>query len=125
MIPVMDEIEIRAGDLLLRPWRPEDAPAVLRVCQDPEIQRWTGLPRPYLAEHAEYFVTSHTREAWTTGTGAPLGVFDAATGELLGSNGLIAVNTTATGGSAEIGYWVAPHARGRGVATRASHTVAS
>jgi RimJ/RimL family protein N-acetyltransferase len=94
---------------------------VLRACQDPEIQRWTSLPSPYLPEHAEHFVTTHTRQAWADRTSAPLGVFDPATGELLGANGLIHRG----GLTGEIGYWVAPWARGRGVATRATHAVAA
>jgi RimJ/RimL family protein N-acetyltransferase len=117
----MDGIEFHAHGLLLRPWQPEDAPAVLRACQDPEIHRWTNLPSPYLPEHAEHFVTTHTRQAWAERTGAPLGVFDPATGELLGANGLVNRRT----GTGEIGYWVAPWARGRGVATRATHAVAA
>jgi RimJ/RimL family protein N-acetyltransferase len=124
MIAGMDEIEIRVDDLLLRPWRPADAAEVTRACQDPEIQRWTGLPRPYLPEHAEHFVDTRTRLAWATGTAAPIGVFDAGTGELLGSNGLISLNQDADGGAGEIGYWTAPWARNRGVATRATHAVA-
>ncbi|HEY1278958.1 MAG TPA: GNAT family N-acetyltransferase, partial [Acidimicrobiales bacterium] len=87
-MPAMEPFEIVVDDLLIRPWRPEDADAVYRACQDPEVQRWTSIPSPYGREHAAGFVTRHTAEAWATGSAAPLGVFDAATGELLGSNGL-------------------------------------
>src|SRR5262249_32622947 len=79
-----------------------------------------AVPSPYEREHAVGFVTQHTAEAWETGNSAPLGVFDAATGELLGSNGL----AMRRGRRAEIGYWTAPWARGRGVAPRASGVVA-
>src|SRR5262245_28153207 len=115
----MDGLEIRANGLLLRPWLPRDAKSVLRACQDAEIQRWTNVPSPYLPEHAEEFVTSRSVRAWVEGTGAPLGVFDPVTGDLLGSNGLIDRHR----GAAEIGYWVAPWSRGRGVATRSTHAV--
>ena len=47
--------------LLLRPWRPDDADAVHRACQDPDIQRWTTVPRPYLREHADAFVAQVRR----------------------------------------------------------------
>ena len=118
----MEPVEIREADLLLRPFRVTDADAVHRAGQDAEIQRWTTVPRPYLRRHAVEFVTSYTEQAWGTGTGAPLGVFDAATGEMLGSNGFIMVQRDYRVG--EIGYWVAPWARGRGVAVAATRAVA-
>jgi RimJ/RimL family protein N-acetyltransferase len=118
----LENLEIRTGTILLRPWRAEDAPAVYEACQDPLIQRWTSVPRPYRLEHAEEFVTNITRQAWTTGTGAPFGVFDAETGTLLGSNGLNTIDRYQ--GESEVGYWIAPAARGRGVATWSTHAVA-
>jgi len=118
----MEPVELREADLVLRPFRPGDAEAVLSACQDPRIQRWTNIPRPYLPRHAIDFVTGYSEHAWRTGTGAPMGVFDAATGDLLGSNGLIMVQRDYRMG--EVGYWVAPWARGRGVATAATRAVA-
>jgi RimJ/RimL family protein N-acetyltransferase len=61
--------------------------------------------------------------AWANGTGAHFGVFDATTGRLLGSMALVGMDLTAK--TAELGYWVAPGARGRGVATRAGRAVAT
>jgi RimJ/RimL family protein N-acetyltransferase len=115
-------VDLREHGLLLRPWQPRDAEPVYRACQDPEIQRWTTIPRPYLREHAEGFVNAYTEQSWVNGTAAPLGVFDAGTGELLGSNGLITLQSDYRTG--EIGYWTAPWARGRGVATAATRAVA-
>jgi hypothetical protein len=45
----------------LRPWRADDADAVLAACQDAEIQRWTEVPVPYRREHAEGFVGEGSR----------------------------------------------------------------
>ncbi|MEH1165558.1 GNAT family N-acetyltransferase [Micromonospora sp. CPCC 205539] len=117
----MEPVEIIEDGLLLRPWRETDADAVHRACQDPDIQRWLTVPRPYLPEHAHGFVTELSGRAWAQGTGAPLAVCDAATGELLGSSGLVVIDTARSG---EIGYWTAPWARGRGVAVRAARAVA-
>ncbi|MFR9779258.1 GNAT family N-acetyltransferase [Micromonospora sp. MS34] len=118
----MEPVEIIEDGLLLRPWRAEDADAVYRACQDPDIQRWTTVPRPYLPEHALGFVTGISATAWTEGTGAPFAVCDADTGELLASCGLVALDQRL--GSGEVGYWTAPWARGRGVAVRATRAVA-
>ena len=85
----VEPVEIIEDGLLLRPWRAADADAVHRACQDPDIQRWTTVPRPYLPEHALGFVTEISATAWAEGTGAPFAVCDAGTGELLGSCGLV------------------------------------
>ncbi|MGC4749079.1 GNAT family N-acetyltransferase [Micromonospora sp. DT201] len=117
----MEPVEIIEDGVLLRPWRDTDADAVHRACQDPDIQRWTRVPRPYRPEHALGFVTEMSGTAWAEGTGAPFAVCDPATGDLLGSCGLISIDGTGTG---EIGYWTAPWARGRGVMVRATRAVA-
>ncbi|MET8257183.1 GNAT family N-acetyltransferase [Micromonospora sp. NPDC005205] len=117
----MELVEIIEDGVLLRPWRETDAEAVHRACQDPDIQRWTTVPRPYRPEHAHGFVTEMSRKAWAEGTGAPFAVCDPDTGELLGSSGLTSIGEDGTG---EIGYWTAPWARGRGVMVRATRAVA-
>jgi RimJ/RimL family protein N-acetyltransferase len=125
--PIVDERteqpEITIDDLLVRRWRAEDAEAVHRACQDPEVQRWTPVPRPYEMAHAVGYVTDVSRDTWAARTAAHFGVFDGATGELLGSMGLVRLALPA--GQAELGYWTAPSARGRGVATRAGRAVAT
>jgi RimJ/RimL family protein N-acetyltransferase len=118
----VEPAEITAEALLLRPWRLDDADAVYRACQDPNIQRWTSIPSPYERGDASEFVGTVAPRAWAEGTGAPFAVCDAATGEVLGSCGLVAIG--GRDGSAEIGYWTAPWARGRGVATAATRAVA-
>ncbi|WP_405094542.1 GNAT family N-acetyltransferase [Micromonospora sp. NBC_01412] len=118
----VEPVELTEDGLLLRPWQATDSDVVHRACQDPDIQRWTTVPRPYLPEHAREFVTELSAAAWRDGTGAPFAVCDAATGELLASCGLVALDKAADTG--EIGYWVAPWARGRGVAARATRAVA-
>lgn len=118
----MDPVELTVDELLIRPWRAEDADAVYRACQDPLIQRWTTVPKPYLREHAVEFTGARSAAGWRDGSSAHFGVFDAGTGELLGSNGVVGIDArTATG---ELGYWTAPWARGRDVTVRASREVA-
>lgn len=111
----METVLINAGELVLRPWRKEDAPAVFRACQDPELHRWlTGLPRPYTMSDAEAFVGDRA-----PGRALHLGVF--AGDELAGSIALNSMDRTA--GTAALGYWSAPWARGRRVTERASRAL--
>lgn len=104
------------GDLRLRPATVDDVPAVLRICQDPEIQRWTRVPVPYLEQHAHAFVSlsvAGIREE----TDAHLLAVDAVTDDVLGAVGL---SLSVADRAGEVGYWVAAEARGQGVATRAT-----
>lgn len=106
----MDPVELREDGLLLRPWVPDDAPEVSRACQDP------GMPRR-LRDHALASVAGPA-EARTATDDVCFGVFDASTGALVGMCGLVRLDPTV--GQAELGYWTAPAARGRGVATSAA-----
>ena len=121
MIDGMNPPVLHAEDLLLRPWQPEDADAVARACADPDIQHWTTIPSPYLPEHAVGFVENWAPSQYATGTGVPVGAFDGKTGELLGAVGLSKIDSETH--SAEVGYWTAPWARGRGVAETAGRTL--
>jgi hypothetical protein len=39
---------LTVDELILRPWRQDDAPALYLACQDPDIARWVTIPQPYL-----------------------------------------------------------------------------
>ena len=105
------------GTLTLRPWRVDDADAVYRACQDPDIQRWTQVPVPYTRADAEGFVTEFAPAAWRGGTGVVFAVVDGSD-SLLASIGVVDLDRPNR--SCEIGYWVAPDARRHGVASGAT-----
>lgn len=111
---------LTADGLTLRPWRESDADAVHAACQDPDIVRWTTIPFPYERQHAADYVGPISAHAWAHKTGANFAVVDA-DGTLVGSFGLVRMNPPQ--GVAEVGYWVAPGARRRGVARRAATAV--
>ena len=98
------------GVITLRPPREEDIDAIYEACQDPEIQIWTNVPSPYHREHAVDYVERVAQEPNT----AAFLAFDG--DELVGSFGVMEIDRERA--YAEIGYWVAAPARGRGVATR-------
>jgi RimJ/RimL family protein N-acetyltransferase len=106
------------GVVALRPWRPDDAADVARACDDSETQRWLPVPVPYTLEVGRDYVTGLVPQQWADGEAANVAVTDAVTGELLGAVGLkLELRQHGVG---EVGYWVAPWARGRGVAGRAA-----
>ena len=119
----MRTVRIRADELLLRPWLPADAEAVCRACQDPVLHRWvSGLPWPYRISDAAAFVGELAPRWLADGGALHLGVFAGEKGEeLVGSVALNTIDRAA--GTAEIGYWTAPWARGRRVAERAGRAL--
>ena len=106
------------GDVELRPWRIGDVDAVFEACQDPEIRRWVPIPWPYERHHAEGFVSGRFG-GWADGS-APLAIVDSGTDAVLGAMTVHPPRDL----RASVGYWLAPWARGRGVATRALRLVA-
>jgi RimJ/RimL family protein N-acetyltransferase len=109
----VDPVELCVGDLRLRPWRVDDADAVLAVMQDPDIRLWNGFEGEFSLEDVGVWLTR--RMNWSAGDHASWAVDQAADGELVGSVPLHHVD--AGQGDAEIGYWTVPAARGRGVAS--------
>ena len=101
------------GGLVLRPWRPDDAPAVLQALSDPVIQRWHRRTMDTVEEGRE-LITSWTEE-WTAETRACWAVTDPGGTRL----GRLSLRTVLGLGTGEVGYWVLPAARGAGVAPRA------
>ena len=112
------------GVVTLRPWGEEgDAAAITAACNDEAVARFLDqIPQPYTETDAEAYITQ-CRSGWADGSTTTFAITDAETGEPVGSIGV----HWASGldeGAAEVGYWVAQHARGRGVCTRALRLVA-
>jgi RimJ/RimL family protein N-acetyltransferase len=111
---------LRDGEVGVRPLAETDVDAIVLACGDPEIPRWTRVPQPYTREDARQFIAVAATEA-RAGEGVALAVADAGD-RLVGTIGLMGIDRSA--GRAEIGYWLAREARGRGAATRAVRLVA-
>ncbi|GII82030.1 hypothetical protein Ssi03_00200 [Sphaerisporangium siamense] len=111
---------IPAGPIVLREPVPEDAEARVRACADPLIVRFRPrIPAPYTREDAPAHITETAPGFWSGG-GASFAIADAASGAWLGDCSLKPPDSR----GAEIGYLVAPWARGRGVASAAVRALA-
>lgn len=114
----MEPVHLETERLVLRPLAEADIEAVLRACQDDDIQRWTSVPSPYHRAHAEGFVREVCPAGWRAETLFNLGSFTRTDGALVSSVG-IHPRTFRTDGIAEIGYWTAREQRGHGYTAEA------
>ncbi|MBT2422572.1 GNAT family N-acetyltransferase [Streptomyces sp. ISL-22] len=111
----MEPVTLTTGRLLLRTVGPQDTNAVYEAAQDPDIQRWTTIPSPYLREHAESFTEQLVPDSWANGSMFTWGLFLPEGEELVGMLGL----TMRSLSVAEIGFWGTKEHRGNGYITEA------
>ncbi|MER6998443.1 GNAT family N-acetyltransferase [Streptomyces sp. NPDC000410] len=117
----MEPITLTTERLRLRTFARTDAKAVFAACQDPDIQRWTLVPSPYLRSHAEGFVGHLVPNGWFNGTVFTFAVCLPDSGELVAST---AVTRRGEMGTWEVGFWTAKEYRGRGYMTEAVRRLA-
>jgi [ribosomal protein S5]-alanine N-acetyltransferase len=119
--PWYDVPTLRATRCVLRRFELSDVDAVVEGCTDPVTQHWLGgLPTPYTRTDALGYIQSREEEH-ASGRGIYWAVADPESDSCIGSYGLLDVDRST--GAAEIGYWIHPSARGRGVATEATRMV--
>ena len=109
----MQPVNLDDGTVLLSAPTPADVDAITEACQDRDVQAWTTVPSPYSRADAEGFIDTWVVAGWREGRHATWAIREE--GELVGMVGL-AMHPP---GSAEIGYWMAPRGRGRGLLHRA------
>lgn len=114
----LDDLELDGERLRLRRWRAADADRVHAVMQDPAMHEYLVLPKPYTPEDAARFVAEPGQEGRGEGTGLGCAAVERATGQVVGSCAL------RLAGDPEIGYWVAPDARGHGYAAEMTRILA-
>ncbi|MDT0301265.1 GNAT family N-acetyltransferase [Streptomonospora sp. DSM 45055] len=116
----MPSVVLCTERLVLRAHTGDDVDAVFHGAADPGVQRWLPMPRPgkaYTRADAEHWCLVAAPHARVSGDGQQWAVVDAETGAFAGAVGLN--RTMWRAGSTEVGYWLGPGARGRGLATEA------
>ncbi|WP_127472893.1 GNAT family N-acetyltransferase [Microbacterium sulfonylureivorans] len=94
-----------------------DVDAIFEACQDAGIQRFTPVPHPYERSHAEKFVAQVPQD-WEAGKNLTWGIHEQ--GALVGTIGMYRLDDM---GNGEIGFWMAPSARGGGRLVEAANAV--
>jgi RimJ/RimL family protein N-acetyltransferase len=101
----------------LRPALPTDLDLVITACQDPESQRWTTMPSPYLPEHGRQFIEDYAPKYWAERRGACWAMTVPGSDDFCGALDLRVYADDPA--QAEVGFNCAPWARGRGLTTAA------
>lgn len=116
---------LRTNDrMAVRPFSPADADAfyaAVRASID-SLSYWMPWCTPaYSLQEARAWM-AYCEDVWRAGSAFPLGIFDLASGQVLGGTGIHDVNSAYRMGS--LGYWVGTPHTGRGVARAAARMAA-
>jgi RimJ/RimL family protein N-acetyltransferase len=103
------------GAITLRPWSSEDAPSLLRIAQDAEVNRWTYLSSEWSEQDAARWIEQR-RTAQGEGTGLAQAICAGPMGRIIGNVGIGGIGAEE---GAEVYFWLDGEARGRGYATSA------
>ncbi|MCB9412976.1 MAG: GNAT family N-acetyltransferase [Actinobacteria bacterium] len=103
----------RNGVSRLRPPHPRDADRLVQAGNDPVAREMTELPIPYEHGHADEFIAEAAVAPGRDGSLTAYVIADE-DDDLLGVVSLHDIDSAAV---AAVGYWVAPWARGRGIAS--------
>lgn len=113
----MDKKILATAALRLVPPCAADAEAVTAACQDPEIQRWVPIPVPYTQADGILYAGAECDDSWANGTAA---IWTIRSGDIFaGVVGLYRIGH----GAADLGFWMVPEYRGKGLLTEACNAV--
>lgn len=116
MTPLPDKLRLEGDRVVLRDWRDEDAPALEPVCGERDVCAFSSVPWVYSKAGALAWIERQRRKR-AAGTVLALAIQAPGEERALGNVNLAALGDG--GREAEIGYWLVPAARGRGLATAA------
>jgi RimJ/RimL family protein N-acetyltransferase len=115
----VEPVTLEGNGIRLREWRHTDAERVMEACSDEQTRHWLAgsLPSPYTLDHAHSYIRGCIDEA-RDGKAVYWCVADLESDLCLGSVSVMDLRN-AFGTAGEIGYWLHPDARRRGVMSRA------
>ncbi|PZE26464.1 GNAT family N-acetyltransferase [Curtobacterium sp. MCBD17_028] len=112
MLPVTLRSPVARLDMPTR----ADAPAITEACQDAEIARWTTIPTPYGPRDAHAFVDALVGPGWASDREYTWAIRRPSSTWL---EGVVAFRPA----HRDIGFWLAPSARGHGLMAEAVRLV--
>lgn len=111
---------LRHGLITLRAVRGSDIEEIYEACQDPLIPRFTTVPSPYTLTHAQFFVQEQEPARFASKSELLFVITEGYETEERFC-GLISFHSVSLGNhAAEIGYWIAAPARGKGIGSTAA-----
>ncbi len=122
MTSTFPDITISTDRLVLRPFEEADIPELVEMMNDELTVAWTSVPHPYTRLEARDWILRRAPAERTEGRGIVLAVTEFFTHRLVGSVHLMNTNWNTL--STEVGYVVAPWARGEGYAAESVLAVA-
>lgn len=114
----VEERVLADGVVWLSPPTEADIETITACCQHRSIADWVRIPVPYRREHAAAFVEDLIPAGWSKRSPTWALRLDK-DGPVIGMIGLEAEDSSA----AEVGYWLVPEQRSRGLMTRALRMV--
>jgi RimJ/RimL family protein N-acetyltransferase len=117
---VLPDPPLSDGRVTLRAWTSADVPAIVEMCEDPDVIRFTSVPVPYEADDAQLWLDLHPGRL-AAGDGAAFAITEAGDERVVGSIGVRVLHEQ---GAAETGYHIVAERRGRGLATAALRLIA-
>lgn len=104
--------KIYGEQINLRRITARDAESLAYYLRDPDMSRFTFIPRPYTIDDA-YAYIKLTQKAHRRRTQLVLGIEDKESKQIIGMIGAMSINRTHN--HAEIGYWLAKEHWGKGI----------
>ena len=114
---------LQLGLITLRPAREGDIPEVYKACQDPLIPRFTTVPADYSMADARFFIRDKGPSHFFEKKELLFVITQGHRSEEIFSGVISFHSINLSNHVAELGYWIAAPARGKGIGTTAAKLI--